>query len=217
MTHCTDRLSDYLDGELAADEREAVAAHLTGCAGCAAVLDELRGLRAHAAALPESLPPAADPWPAIAARIASHGESRRAPWRMSFSVPQLAAAAALLLAVGMGAMWMLQPPGAPGTREASRPAAGSSDVVAVSLGDASFDAAIADLEAVLEEGRAHLDPQTVRVLEENLAAIDTAIAEAREALAADPGNLGLTNHLLRTRAMRLGLLRRVVAGAQKEG
>src|SRR5580692_1260546 len=34
----------YLDGELAADEAEAVATHLRDCAECAAVAEELRGV-----------------------------------------------------------------------------------------------------------------------------------------------------------------------------
>ena len=38
----TDRLSDYLDGELSADERGAVEAHLRGCGSCAAVLEDLK-------------------------------------------------------------------------------------------------------------------------------------------------------------------------------
>ena len=38
----TDKLSDYLDGELAADERRAVDVHLRSCAACAAVLEDLK-------------------------------------------------------------------------------------------------------------------------------------------------------------------------------
>ena len=34
----TDKLSEFLDGELPADEQRAVDAHLRGCADCAAVL-----------------------------------------------------------------------------------------------------------------------------------------------------------------------------------
>jgi len=39
------RLGAYLDGELDAAEKAAVAAHLKGCAGCAASLDRLRAVR----------------------------------------------------------------------------------------------------------------------------------------------------------------------------
>jgi anti-sigma factor RsiW len=37
-----DRLSDYLDGELSAEERERLEAHLRGCDGCARFGGELR-------------------------------------------------------------------------------------------------------------------------------------------------------------------------------
>ena len=44
----TDKLSDYLDGELTGDERSAVDAHLRSCAACAAVLNDLKRVVARA-------------------------------------------------------------------------------------------------------------------------------------------------------------------------
>ena len=38
----TDRLSEYLDGDLAEAERQALEAHLGVCEDCAATLEELR-------------------------------------------------------------------------------------------------------------------------------------------------------------------------------
>lgn len=218
----TNRLSEYLDGELAPFERQALDAHLAACADCAGVLEELDAVRQQASVLPERVPPAADPWAAIASRIErmprSGADEGRAPRRVSLSLPQLAAAAALVLAVGMGSMWMLQSPRGPGVERDPAPADYGQGVLhPVALADESFDAAVADLEAMLDEGRGRLNAETIRVLEENLAAIDAAVVQAREALAADPANVGLTNHLLRTRAMRLGLLRRAVAATQTAG
>ncbi len=40
--HCVDRLSEFLDGELAIEERRAVAEHLEQCAACRAELEVLR-------------------------------------------------------------------------------------------------------------------------------------------------------------------------------
>lgn len=51
-----DRLSDYLDAELGADDRARLEAHLRGCEGCARFGGELRAtvraLKAHLAAAP---------------------------------------------------------------------------------------------------------------------------------------------------------------------
>ena len=70
-----------------------------------------------------------------------------------------------------------------------------------------YDAAVADLQRVLEQGRGTLDTTTVRVLERNLALIDRAIADARRALAADPSNSYLNAHLARTMRRKIDLLR----------
>src|SRR4029077_6814953 len=66
----TDKLSEYLDGELSADEHRTVEAHLRGCADCAAVLADLKRIVARAQqAGAVARPPSADLWDGIAARI----------------------------------------------------------------------------------------------------------------------------------------------------
>ena len=103
----TDRLSEYLDGELTDEERRAVDAHLKACAACAAVLADLERVVARAQSVAGAArPPAADLWSGIAARIdagrdAQGGTTRtplafapRASRSITFTLPQLAAAAA---------------------------------------------------------------------------------------------------------------------------
>ena len=63
------------------------------------------------------------------------------------------------------------------------------------------------LERVLAEDRGRLDSTTVRVIEQNLAVIDRAIADARRALAADPGNPYLSTYLAHTMRRKIDLLR----------
>jgi hypothetical protein len=75
----------------------------------------------------------------------------------------------------------------------------------------SYAAAVADLERVLAEGRGKLDPTTIKVIEQNLAAIDRAIAEAQRALDADSANLYLNTHLAETMRRKLDLLRQAAA------
>ena len=56
-THVTDRLSLYLDGELAAGARSEVEDHLRSCAACARHLEELAAVDAAARELPVAAPP----------------------------------------------------------------------------------------------------------------------------------------------------------------
>lgn len=225
----TDQLSDYLDGELSDAERAAVEAHLSGCAECSKTLASLRRLAAEASSL-SSMPPENDLWPEIAARITQ-------PRRISFTLPQLAAASLLLAALSGGAVVLLvrgstsvpqtaatesgtsERPAVDGTL----PAAGalstemgsnSGVTAAVNVADAQYDEAVAELERALENGRGRLDETTISVVEQNLSIIDLAIAEARGALMADPSNGYLSGHLFEARRRKLDLLRRAAALTQ---
>jgi anti-sigma factor RsiW len=233
----TDRLSDYLDGELSAEEQQAVEAHLRACAPCAAVLDDLKRVVARAATV-AARPPDADVWAGIAARINAGSASApgrvmpfapREARRVTFTLPQLAAAAALLIAVSGGLAWNaaerigaadspvsvaqpLQTADANGASAATATGAAEfARVENVGLADAQYDAAVADLEKALQAGRGRLDASTIAIVEHNLQIIDQAIAQARDALAADPANAYLSGHLVEARRRKLDLLRRAAA------
>lgn len=221
----TDRLSEYLDDELPPAERAAVEAHLRHCVACGVVLADLKRIVGRARGLEDRLPER-ELWPGIAARIGAGPvtvvplDAARHRRRWSFSLPQLAAAGIALMTLSGGAAWLLHPgapPAAVATRPDSAPAAvpaGSSSVALASSNRAarrSYAAAVGDLERVLEEGRGRLDTTTVRVIERNLAAIDTAIAQAQRAVAADSGNLYLNSHLAETMRRKLELLRQAAA------
>ena len=215
------RLSDYLDGGLAANDQAALETHLTGCAACRATLEELRRVVARAQAL-EDRPPVNELWSGIADRIGiSTGQAivsladrrergeQRGRRRMVFSIPQAIAAGVALMVVSAGAAWFA-------SRPATTTAGGGTVVITEERSDGpnvrnatvNYDLAVADLERTLEAGRGRLDTTTVRVLEDNLALIDRAIAQARAALAADPANAYLNHHLADTMRRKLQLLRR---------
>ena len=216
--HWTERLSEYIDGELASHERDALEAHLGGCDECRTLVADLRAVVTRAAAL-EPAAPATDLWPAIRDRIggavrviplASAAPAARTR-RLSVSIPQLAAAAAIVAFLSGGGVWLaLRAEVDEPAFTVADPTAPAGDAGAVTFaGTREYDAAIADLESELAEARASLDPATVAVVEHNLDVIDTAIAEARRALADDPANPYLNRHLDKTLMTKIEVLRRV--------
>lgn len=216
----TDRLSEYVDGELGAAERIALEAHLDSCDACRETVVMLRGVQLRARRLADRAP-TRDLWPAIAAMIGPESPVReRRPVqpparrrRYIISLPQLAAAGIALAVLSGGTVWLLgkggpapvEAPVVAGTRAPAPPA----PVVANASvrAERTYDAAVADLQAVLDAGRSRLDPHTVAVLERNLAVIDSAVSEAQRALAADPADAYLNSYLARTMRRKVELLR----------
>jgi len=213
MDQWADRLSEYLDDELSSGEKVQMEAHLAECDACRIVLDELRAVTVKAASLPPT-PPSANLWPGIEARLERRTNvmpfRERAARRFSFTMPQLVAAAAALMLVSGGSVWLAQY----GGRTTSLPPVVATDgagIAPVSLVDRQYDDAINDLQHTLDAGRSQLDLETVKILESNLAAIDRAIDQSRRALDADPANDYLHNHLTEARQRKLALLRRANA------
>ncbi len=214
-----DRLSDYLDDELSPAERSSLDTHLAECASCRMTLDELRRVVARAAAVQDA-GPERDLWPGVAARIGA-GRAlvsvlrRASTSRLSFTVPQLAAASLALMVLSGGLVWMaksgdpradFQPVSAEtgahaGTRSVGAPEA--------------YDEAVAQLEKALESSRANLDAETVHVLDQNIAAANRTIDECRQALAADPGNAALQAQLAKAQQRKLSLLRSALSQASR--
>ena len=204
----TDRLSEYLDGELAGADRVALEAHLERCGDCAETLAGLRRVIMRARSL-EDRPPAADLWAGVAERIGAAPRHRG----FTFTLPQLLAAGVALAVLSASGAWLLHPEPQGVALQAAPAAPARVPVTAVGAGTASrsYDAAVDDLEQILAEGRGRLDTATVRVLEENLALIDRAIAQARRAVAADSANLYLNTHLAETMRRKIDLLRQAAA------
>ncbi len=214
----TDRLSEYLDGELARPERTTLEAHLASCDACRTTLDEVRRVVTNARAL-DDRPPTADLWPAVAARIGLSARVRARPVvrRFSFTVPQLAAASVVLALLSGGGAWLIGRrgivPTPPVLVTERAPALLNASAYP---GDARFAAQVADLERAVARGRGRLDTATVRVIERNLRIIDRAIRSAQSALAADPANSYLNLHLAQEMRRKLELLRQAatLAGAR---
>lgn len=213
----TELLSDYLDDEdVPPGERARIERHLRGCAACRATLVELRLVAEHGRTLPDS-PPAHDLWPGVAARIGvSRASTSPARWpalalrrRVSFTVPQLAAAALAVMVLSGGTVWLARV-GSPGTdfEPLSAQVDPSSSVprgAETAVGDGADMDASAELDRAVGGG-ARLDPATLEVLRAGLATANRAIDDCQRALEAEPSNPELNAHLTNARGIKLMLL-----------
>jgi anti-sigma factor RsiW len=240
-----ERMHEALDGALAAAERDAIEAHVAMCAACRNEYARLSEVVASVRALPRSATPPDDVWAGIAARV---GGSERAPasseativalpvshsdpaparlgWttgrRLVLSVPQLAAAAALVALISAATVWVVvgggeAPPELATTATTPlEPLAGAA-ARAASVESGRYGEVVAQLESVLAEGRDILAPQTLATIEESLGTVDAAIAEVEEALAEDPGSDLLMRLLSTHRRTKLGVLQRAVSAVQAQ-
>jgi anti-sigma factor RsiW len=219
MDKWTNKLSDYIDGELTHNEREALEAHLLECAECGLALQQLRAVVALAGQVIDR-EPQHDLWAGIGARIETAAPDQdmsiaTSPMkrRVSFSIPQLAAASVALMLVSATAVYMMLQPGPTRFAEGpivhvTQPTAAQTSARAVSR---RYDDAVTELQGVLDRNRDQLDTTTVRVLEQNLAIIDRAINEARNALGQEPANPYLTKYLDEAMQRKVQLLRRATS------
>lgn len=216
----TNRLSEYLDGQLSTPERDELERHLVDCAECRNALADLRRVVERARAL-EDRPPARDLWAGIAERIGVPPGSRpgsvrpglvKPAWmrrRLSFTVPQLAAAAVVLIVVAVALATRIA--GGDTRRQIATIDSLTIGPRVIPVSTPRLDAAVAELALALRDGRGNLDSATVRVIEKNLAIIDVAIIEAYMALERDPSNAFLNRHLTNQKLRKLDLLRRANA------
>jgi anti-sigma factor RsiW len=229
----TARLSDYLSGELPEAEKLAVETHLSACDDCSAALRDLARIVDEADELGEIEPPR-DLWPDIAAAIRSQpqrgsqleadddpqvirlpGAGRRVsaavPGRIEVSRRGLVAASVVLVASTAAATWWA---GRSSATIAENPgglaSSGAVSPAGVAAPPEGMAGELAILEDVMASARSVLDPNTVRVLERNLGVIEQAIADSREALAQDPGNAFLVQHLERMYRRKLVYLQDAV-------
>ncbi|HET7218663.1 MAG TPA: zf-HC2 domain-containing protein [Vicinamibacterales bacterium] len=221
-----DRLSDYLDGEdLSPADRASIEAHVAACRECQTTLDELKAVAAYAGRLPDRGPDA-DLWPGVEARVRGTSRllrfERGAERRFTFTLPQLVAAGLALMVLSGGMVWIARSgnPRAslpPVVAQVEAPEGGdaAAEMAPASFADSYYDQAVSDLEKTLAESRNRLDPETVRILEDNLASIDTAIEQSRKALRNDPANVYLNNHFAAYRNRKLALLRKATALATR--
>ena len=213
-----DRLSEYIDGELSAQESAALEAHITSCNDCTDILEALRHVK-EAARVLEDRPAPPERWDAIPSAISAASVSepkvvdiatRRAARRWSFTVPQIAVAALGLMLLSGGGAWLALSGGGPDAAPVT--AANEQEqivrpVATSGRAEQDLDHAVADLETLLEAGRTKLSPKTIATIETNLKIVDQAIAEARVALEQDPNSEFLNAYLAESMRRKMSLVR----------
>ena len=217
-----DELHDVADGTDAPAESTRAARHLMHCGRCRADVARIRELLALAASLPRSIDPPTNLWPDIRNRI-HHGPPTRkqgtatpSRWASVLGDRRWLAAAAVLLIVVSSALTALLM--GPRERDLARRPDSVTPVVggeggpplARTVSD-DYERLDRELATLLAAQRGKLQPETVAKVERNLAIIDAAIAEIRQALAEDPGNDALRALLKASYGQKSALVRQVSA------
>ena len=215
-------ISDYVDGTLDAGQQEAVARHLDGCVACRRLADDLGEVRVAVAALVPRTPPL-DGWSRVEQALRAEPRPARPGWT-SRPYWRAAAAAALVLAAVVG--YRISPFG----RRAAAPPPQASPTLATGEAGLSvetemrqaadhYEKAIKGLEQITGEERNALDPATAATLQKNLAVIDLAIGESRDALHTEPDSDPAQQSLIENFRTKVRLLQDTVAliGEMRKG
>jgi anti-sigma factor RsiW len=234
-------INDFVDGTGDPFERTSVEQHITTCAECRQVVEDVREIKRATGALELREPPVRV-WGRIERAItlerdadgAREGVARRlqpsdgssGPAKAGHYVPTsglkrgttpywLAAAAAIVLATVIGLRFV------PGRDEAGNPpkaaetasAGGAAQSIEseLRLAEAHYEKAIKGLEQIANSDQGALDPKTAATLQKNLAVIDQAISESRAAMRAQPANEPAQQSLVENFKSKIALLQDTVA------
>lgn len=238
-----ERMHESLDGLLTSAELDALQAHLESCGVCRNEHARLREVVTSIRGLPRVAAPPDDAWRSIADRLSATPQdltasaakvvalpgASAAPFRrqrrttsgrsLTLSVPQLAAAAAMVAVVSAATVWAVvgnRGSGAPDSAFAETEARTGAAARAVALDSDRYVEVVDQLERILSEGRTVLAPETMDTIEESLRTVDAAITDVEQALEDDP-NSGLLLRMLAThRRTKLSVLERAAAAVRAQ-
>jgi hypothetical protein len=228
-------LNDYVDGILDEPSKSLIDKHMVKCSECAAQYRELRDLLDATAQLPRSVLPDPDVWDELRDSLNSRKDvvlptarnGQPAGFARHVTIPRwqsrgfLAVAAVVLVLASSGLTALVlnrgdresqitRDSGPRAPDEAAAPSAMLPTVLTAGFPatEGQYHRAIEELVQAVDAQRSRLKPETIRTVDRSLAVIDSAIAEARGALVADPGNATLIDLLSASYQRKLDLLRR---------
>ena len=213
-------IHDMVDGTIGSIRRSELEMHLDGCDACRALLDDMRTIRDAAAALP-ALDAPDRAWLQIAGRLRQEGRIRetvREPVSYARRNGWLAAAAAMIVAVGAYFVVANRTAEAPAPLVATAPSGDAAPVKSVETvqneveaAQQQFEAAIAELEKVAKANQQALDPGTSATIEKNLGIIDQAIADNRAAVRSEPTSVAARETLFEALRQKVSLLQDTIS------
>ena len=205
------QLSDYLDDDLGTRERRRVDAHVSRCEPCSTLLEELRLVADQSFRLDEPSEPARDLWPEIQTRLVRRKDPAPGAWgtwgwrpvglRPMVGVA-LAGSVVLALAITFGWLTISDHD----TSVALVPTVNRAVTVPTGASDQQYAETLAGLRRAVHSKLTD-DPRLLDVIEENLATIDVAIANYRDALTKSPDDVDLRGRISAARQRKLDVLR----------
>lgn len=212
-------IGDYVDGTLDAAAVARVETHVRHCRSCQAVVEDLRTLRGATRSLEPQIPPAYL-WPRIGAAIEADVRQKSIRRLFSFgAISQPALSAAALVLVLAGGVWVSWRSVSTGERVSLTSSRNTSDVVAAlapvdeQMQDAErrYGSVIASLEQIAKTERTTLDTPVAAVVDQNLAVLDQAIGESRDALQKEPSSDLAQQSLFEALRSKVALLQETIA------
>ena len=213
-------IGDYVDGTLDASSVARVESHVRHCRSCQAIVQDLRTMRGATRSLEPQIPPAYL-WPRIGAAIEADARQRSIRRLFSFGAISLqpALSAAAMVMVLAGGVWVSWRTVATGDRVSVTTSRTTSDAVAalvpvdVQMQDAEqhYTRVIASLEQIAKTERTTLDTPVAAVVDQNLAVLDQAIGESRDALQKEPSSELAQQSLFEALRSKVALLQDTIA------
>lgn len=198
----SERLNDYIDESLSAEEVTRTRRHLQTCDDCRRLEAELRAIRDEAREL-ESPEPPEELWTGIAASLLGGRPSTTKPATQALRL-YFALAAAIVLAVSI---YLLERPGP----EDKNPDELVSMVTAeLQAAESHYDRAIEGLEQIVAQNDGVLNEELNIVLNANLDLIEQAIDESRQAIGSDPDSTVAQESLLEALRRKVSLLQNTI-------
>jgi anti-sigma factor RsiW len=177
-------LSAWIDGDLTSEERKKVETHLATCEECGRLVEDLETLRQATANLAESY--AIEGWEEVASHLSKNaGYSKTSSRRWNYIA--LAAAATVLIA--LLTTWMV-------TSEDHQRSAEQRAKIELARMHEQQQRTIKALQTLAEANRGKWPAALQKTFNKNLALVDAAIAECRQAIKKHPTNVLLRANLM---------------------